>query len=344
MFTNDAVATFRKEPVYEYTIKNEAITLSALSYGATITGIYTKDKHGVMENIVASYDHIMDYEKQPGPYLNAIVGPVAGRIAYGQYEIDHQPQQLSFNSNQHHLHGGFTGVSRSCFHLIEEDSHATRLHFQLVKSHEEDGYPKGLYTYDIIYALENNTMTIDYLCTPVQKTLLNMTTHLYFNLSGDLKEAITTHDLQIPATKKLAIHEDGHPYKVEQIVDGSAFDFKQLCNLQQNIAKGDVEFTYTKGIDTAFLLEKKPIILYHKESGRRLQITTDQQSVVVYTANYFDEALDLNKGKHGYPNCCIALETQDAPNGINIPELSTHQLYDAHHPYHQTTTYTFDTL
>lgn len=335
------VAVFKTGPVYEYTIENEVLTLTALNFGATITGIYLKETKQKSENMVASFRDIMDYERQGGPYLNAIVGPAAGRIAYGTYQMHDEQHQLSVNNGLHHLHGGMSGISKKHFTVQEETD---TLHFHMETTHDEDGYPKGTYTYDVTYRICGNQLIISYCGIPPVTSLMNMTSHLYFNLSGDMKESICTHDLCIPCTKKEGIHPDGHPYKIENIKKDSAFDFSVMQNIGDKYNISDSEFTYTKAFDTPFLLEKKPILLYHKNSGRLLRIQSDAPCVVMYTANYFDDNLIWQNGTHGYPMCAIALETQDIANGVNISHCDAHPFADKQHPYHQTTTYTFDMM
>lgn len=332
------VANFKAGPVYEYILENEFLKISALNFGASITSIYMKNRDGDGENVVASFQDVMDYERQPDPYLNAIVGPVAGRIAYGTYCMGDTQYKLSINNNLHHLHGGASGISKQHFTVMEEKD---RLHFHLETTHEVDGFPKGVYTYDITYQLCENKLVISYIGIPPNTSLLNMTSHLYFNLSGNMKSSIQEHSLWIPSKQKMAIHADGHPYKVETIATDSAFDFSTLRNIGKNYKKGASEFTITRAYDTAFFLEKAPIILYHEDSGRKLSIESDASSVVMYTANYFDNSLLLQPDTSGYPMCAIALETQHIPNGVNIPNCDTHAFADREHPYTQQTTYTF---
>lgn len=322
----------------EYTIENEVLKLTAIAYGAAITGIYMKDRNGVSENIVASFRDPQDYERQGGPYLNAIVGPTAGRIAYGKYTMDGQSHQLSINAAPHHLHGGYSGISKKMFTVTE---HEQELKFHLVTTHEEDGYPQGEYSYEITYRLDGANLIMDLKGTPPTKSLLYMTSHLYFNLAGNMKEPVIDHELTLPTYVKAAIHPDGHPYKLESIEPHSPFDFTTPVTLRKQIDRHPDEFAITKALDTPFLLEKDDVILYHKESGRELRMRSSANSVVVYTANYFDESLIFQQGNHGYPLCAVALEPQELPNGVNIPEACVHPFADEHHPFKQTTTYHF---
>lgn len=186
--------------------------MTALNFGAVITELKTSDRSGNMENVVAAFPDIMDYERQQGPYLNAVVSPVAGRIAYGSYSMENTVHQLSINNGCHHLHGGTGGISRQLFHVEEEEQ---ALHFHLECRHDMDGFPQGTYRYDIWYRLSGNNLIIEYHGTPPQKSLMNMTSHRYFNLSGNLRESILQHDLRIDSVEKLKIHPDGHPFEKE---------------------------------------------------------------------------------------------------------------------------------
>lgn len=336
---------FYKDAQHEitsYTISNDNIEVTAIDYGASITAIRVRDKAGNRENVVASFHNPKDYIDCGGPYLNALVGPYAGRVAYGKYTMDQQVFQLSQNSAPHHLHGGYSGISKKIFHVkYIEDAVYQELRFTLCTNHEQDGY-EGDFQYDVSYILYDHTVEIRYRCLPQYKTLLNMTSHLYFNLSGELKDSIMSHQLRIDSEQYLAIHEDGHPYKRSTIQNDDAFDFRTLRSIQTAFDKGHEQFQITRAYDTPYLLsDRKQIQLYHEKSGRSLHIQSDQDAVVVYSANYFDEDMTLNEGRKGYLGCCLALETQDPPNAMNIDELQSNQVFDAKHPYTQRTCYTF---
>ena len=115
--------------------------MTALNFGAVITELKTSDRSGNMENVVAAFPDIMDYERQQGPYLNAVVSPVAGRIAYGSYSMENTVHQLSINNGCHHLHGGTGGISRQLFHVEEEEQMCIR------DSHNDAGGYSAVYPY-----------------------------------------------------------------------------------------------------------------------------------------------------------------------------------------------------
>lgn len=327
----------------QYVIKTENIEVRAIRYGACITMIKVSDRNGKKANVLASFQDVKDYVQQPDPYLNAMVGPVAGRIAYGAYTLGQTKKQLSITNGLHHLHGGKSGISKQSFHVEKIcEGVVQKLRFTLDTKHDCDGFC-GMFHYEIEYIVEGNILTIKARCRPEKATILNMTSHLYFNLSGDLRTSIAHHLLEIPAKKKVGIHKDGHPYGILPIKKGTAFDFTKKIEIGKAYALGDAEFSITKGYDTAFLLDGNIIRLEDEASGRVLTIKTNQESVVMYTANYFNDALVLNQGKKGFPFCCLALETQAVPNGVNLDQMETKQ-YDMDHPYEQTTQYTFSIL
>lgn len=335
----EQVAVYQEHAVLEYTIENEVLRVTVLNFGGTISGIYFKEDDKET-NMVASYANKQDYIDQGGPYLNALVGPVAGRIAYGNYHL-HGPHHLSINNGAHHLHGGTGGISKKLFTITQISN--TQLRLQLDTIHDEDGYPKGVYHYIVEYTLNQDALCIQYHCTPPAVSLLNMTSHLYFNLNG-MKEDIRHHQLRFASTKKCRIEKECHPSELYAIKSNSAFDFSTLRDIQHNLEKGDPEFQYTIYYDTPFLLDQGSITLYDPKSHHQMDIFTDQNSLVVYTANWFDDALTFENNSKGKPLCCIALETQDIPNGINIAGYQHHQVFDPQHPYTQTTTYRFSKL
>lgn len=323
----------------EYVIENDELKLTVLNYGAIITGIYTKDKKGNKENVVAAFQHKEDYVQKPEPYLNAVVGPTAGRIAYGTYELDGKMQQLSLQG-VHHLHGGNSGISMK---LFDVEKTKDCLHFHLETTHEEDGYPKGIVVYDVIYKIQGNRLIMDFYATPQSKMPLYMTSHLYFNLSGDLKRDITSQTLYMDALKKVKIAKEGHPYKVMDIEKGSTFDFTTPRLLQDILEKDEEEYTWTKGLDMPFILTAGVIEMHDEQSGRHLKIETTAPSVVVYSANFFDDSFILNQGKQAEPYLALALEPQEIPNSLNLDGINVCAIHDKQHPFTQKTVYTFTT-
>ncbi|MFV0254952.1 MAG: hypothetical protein ACK5G7_02340 [Erysipelotrichaceae bacterium] len=325
-----------KHQLKEYSIENKFLRVSILNYGATIKAIYYKNDN-LEVNMVATLAKNEDYLSDINPYMNSIVGPTAGRIAYAHYLDNDNIIGLSANSNKHHLHGGFSTTSKKYF-LVEEIS-ASKLKLTLIANHEDDGYPQGAYRYQIIYTLQENTLKIDYQCIPPSRSLLNLTNHLYFNLGSSASD-IRNHILTIPANARARITKDNYPDKMVEIPDNSPYNFRKGANIGEQLLKNSSEFKTTKGFDHPFYLDSNTIKLENFDTGYCLEIETDQEAVVVYTANWFSEQIILEGGILGKAQQFIALEVQEIPNSINMPELIT-SFYDAENPYFQTTSYKF---
>lgn len=168
-------------------INNYGVEIGCINYGCIITKIITPDKDGNFENIVVGYDTLNEYEKD-SYFLGAAIGRVAGRIKAGSFELDGHTYSLAQNENNNHLHGGIKGFNQVIWdaEIIESEQEAA-VRFTYLSPNGEEGYPGNLKV-SVTYTLNNkNEFSIHYSGISDEKTLLNMTNHSYFNLSGDLK-------------------------------------------------------------------------------------------------------------------------------------------------------------
>lgn len=318
-------------------MENDFLRVEVLNYGGTIRNLFLKDQNELV-SMVASYVKIGDYLNKPSPYLNALIGPNAGRIAYGKYIDDEDTHQLSINDGKHHLHGGNTTISRKYFEIFKKSE--SELTLTLNCHHDIDGYPIGVFQYVVRYILNRNTFTIEYQCTPPKKTLLNMTNHMYFNLGLD--KDIFQHILTIPAKMRCSIDKEGYPNSLKTIDEknNEVFNFNGGKIIGDKLKMSCDEFSHTLGFDHAFILTNNKITLFNPNNNYRMDIITDQESVVFYSANYFDDSLNFASGS-GKQFSYLALETQAVPNGINIKEYPNKVFYDQDNPYKQKTSYSF---
>lgn len=230
-----------------YILKNDDLEVHVLNYGGIIDKLYCRDKLGKMGNVVLSYDNPHDYIDIPGPYLNALVGPTAGRIKDGCYAT----RKLSCNDGTNHLHGGFQGISHDFFEM--QSLSPTSLQANLRKKHIDDGY-QGEFEYQITYTLEKNTLnlTFDVHCT--KDNPLYLTSHLYFNLSGDLERGIEDEILQASFKKMLYVDQTNAPTTIVPIPSGSCFDFQEGRLLRDVLSSAHEQFVFTKGLDHPFFV------------------------------------------------------------------------------------------
>jgi aldose 1-epimerase len=207
----------------------------------------------------------------------------------------------------------------------------------------EEGFP-GEVRFEISYILNDNNLEISYLGVPDKETIINLTNHSYFNLSGNCKENILNHELFIDANKISSLDKESIPHGDLFHVEGTPFDFRTPKKIGKDINSDDLQLKQGNGYDHPFILNKEKeleISLFHKKSGRKLEVYTDREAVVLYTANYLGEAEGMLSCKvQASPRLGVCLETQELPNNINIETFKS-SIYTKENPYRAKTNYKF---
>lgn len=304
-----------------FTMENiNGMRIKCINYGCIITEILVPDSNGTLENIVLGFNSLEEYIEDSA-YLGAVIGRVAGRIAGAQFELDGITHNLPKNENQNHLHGGGKGFHSVIWDaIVKENEEETTIEFTYVSPDGEEGYP-GNVNMKVQYTLTNdNELVISYYGTSDQKTLLDVTNHTYFNLSGNLKRDILDHILMINSDEFLELNNELLPTGKILEVKNTSFDFRKERKItnglrsphSQNILAGD-------GYDHPFLLSanhQQEIRLVDQESGRMMVIETDQPNVILYTGNQLEGHYKV----HGVPvrkHLGLCLETQGFPDSIH---------------------------
>lgn len=328
------------KPIFLFTLKNDlGLEVSAINYGCIITRIVTPDKNGDFENVVLGHDSLRKYEADPY-YLGAVVGRVAGRIKGGSFELDGKSYVLAKNERSNHLHGGPKGFSKAIWdaELIDDG-----VRFSYVSKDGEEGYP-GNVNIQVTYSLNNhNELTILYEAQTDRKTLLTVTNHSYFNLSGNLKKNTLDHTLKIKSDRFLELDQEFIPTGNFMEVENTPFDFKGSSAIEvgttsaypQNILVGN-------GYDHPFILNvnhDQEIELRDPESGRTLTMETDEPAVIFYSGNSLKAEGDFRSvPSEKYLGIC--LETQGVPDAIHQPHFPSVVL-DEGEDYSSLTVYRF---
>ena len=314
------------QDVMRHTLTNDhGMSVSFIDYGARITAINVPDAQGQMANVVLSLDSLADYMAD-GSYLGAICGRTAGRIGEASFTLDGKTHHLTANNGKHTLHGGATSFSHVVWEVIESGADANKafVTFSYVSPHGEEGYP-GTLKVGVTYTLDNkNQLTTSYRGVTDRPTIVDLTNHSYFNLSGDPTQTIFDHHLQVESDAFCELDP-------ELIPTGNMISLDEFPPFDYRDGK-----YISPGIDHPFWLaeDQDQIILTHPASGRSLIIDTDTPGVVIYTGNMMPEAI-----RH----TAICLETQGLPNAINCPEFPEITLYPEE-TYQTRTTYKFDTI
>ena len=293
-----------------------------LDYGGIIRELLVPDRWGNPADVVLGFDALEPYV-QRHPYFGAIVGRYAGRIANGRFSIDGVHIDLVVNNGGNHLHGGVEGFDRvvwSARRFAEPD----RLTLSHVSPDGDEHYP-GTLSVEITYTLAEDALHIDYTATTDKPTIVNLTQHSYFNLSGQADTDVLGHELQIRGDAILELAPDSIPTGKTLPVAGTPFDFREAKRIGQDIDTADAQLALAKGYDHNWVLDQTngepAVVLAEPVSGRRLEVYTTQPGVQVYTANYLDGSI-VGKGGQVYrKHAGIALETQHFPDSPNHPEF-----------------------
>lgn len=334
--------TKKGEQVYCYTLKNEFLEVSVLNYGGVIQKIMMPDKNGKFENIVLGFDDIKGYEER-SPHFGAIVGRTAGRIKKGELYINGTLYQLETNNCGNNLHGypEFYGQKIWDCEILEEEERAV-LVLKRTSPHLEAGYP-GKIDFTVKYILDKNSLTLEYEGIPDRDTYMSLTNHTYFNLSGDYKKDIGNQKITLFCDEYLEVDEETLPVKISK-VDNSIFDLRKGRIFNEVFSSNEEQVKIVNGgIDHPFVLSHKgnlDAVCIDEESGRILEMKTDQPAVVIYTGNWLDEVGVISGNVVCRNHFGFCLETQDYPDVLKfIPEKS--KIYNENKKYMQKTTFIF---
>ncbi|MDB5276111.1 MAG: galactose mutarotase [Ferruginibacter sp.] len=334
------------EEVLSFVVSNDSVEVTFTNYGCTIMSVLAPDKNGHKKNIVSGFARPADYLNSH-PYFGCVVGRFANRIAFGKFTLNNLEYQLPVNNGPNHLHGGIAGFDKKVWRVknVISDEDAAGVAFSYTSADMEEGYP-GKLEVTITYSLNaNNELILQYEATCDQPTIINLTNHSYFNLSGFSDATVDEHLLKINAKNYTKKNEHNVPSGEIAPVENTPLDFREYKRIGQNIN----ELITDKGYDHNFVLQNSTgaislvAELQEPVSGRLLQVLTNQPGIQVYTANWWDGSITGVQGVPYLQHGAIALETQnfpDAPNHSNFPSaaLSPGEVYNT------TTTYRFTVI
>lgn len=303
------------------TLENSFVTLTLCNYGAMIYDLKTIDHQGNKSSIVLQYASLDSYINN-SIALNAVVGPVAGRIQNAQYQINGHMFQMEKNHLEtESLHSGYESLVHQLFDITKKDEKEVVFEFQ--KSSGPSQFP-GHQTYKITYTLLENGFDVRFEGTTSEDTLMNLTQHAYFNLSGNLSHDILNHEVYVNSTKALILNRKFAPIGIYDTTE-TFLDFTNYQAMQNHLDE-KVLHRNEKGIDDPLLLDQvdfniPQVSVYEPTSKRGMIIQTTYPSVVVYTHNHPDTHA-LKYLNPQLPRYGLCFETQFEPNGIHVKGLN----------------------
>jgi len=336
--------TKNNEAVTSYTLKSDQLEVEIITYGGIIRKILAPDRNGKKENVTVGLATIRDYEEKPGT-VGALVGRVAGRISKGEYILDGKTYPLPLNhKDRNTLHGGPEGFSRKVWKGKEiREKDYVGLELTLESPDGDQGFP-GNVKATVRYLLKGTELVVEYHGESDRPVFLNLTNHAYFNLSGDCKKPIDRELLQLNAGYFATVDGDTLPVETREVA-GTPFDFRNFREIGAVFSSGDPQAAIVGGgIDHGFVITKNPEgrvgALKDPDSGRLMEVMSDQNIVIVYTANYLAGVGPTETGKICEKHQAICLETQNYTDIFRFaPDKIV--LTDPEHPYSQKTVFRF---
>ena len=334
--------------IYAYTLSNKSGTsVRILNLGGILNSIWVKDKNGEAADVICGFDSVNGYLTSGG-YQGALIGRYGNRIADGRFTLDGVTYDLYKNNGKNHLHGGEHGFNSKIWSVIESGTEEEpALILTYVSPDGEENYP-GTLTVTVIYTLTaKGGLSIRYLAMTDKATILNLTNHSYFNLSGYQNGDIGSHTLWMDADCINGLREGLIPDGNILSVEGTPYDFRKEKSVGEALAADHPMIKEFNGFDNNFIfagyngLMKLRATLKHPASGRKMDVYTNQPGVQLYTANMINEKDPPFKGnvpqtKH----CALCLETQAMPDSINHPGF-TNVVLRPGEVYDYTTVYEF---
>lgn len=289
------------------------------SYGGIITALSVPDRHGVPGDVALGFDRLEEYLGMH-PYFGAIIGRFANRINRGEFVLDDRRYRLARNSNGHHLHGGLIGFDKALWSLepFEARDHlGVRLRY--LSRDGEEGYPGALSVTAEFRVLAENTLEIRFEATTDKPTIVNLTHHSYFNLTGS--GTILGHELTMQADRYLVVDRELIPTGEVRTVAGSPMDFRTPHPIGGRIA------LVPGGYDHHYVLERHADGLafaarcHDPVSGRSLAVWTTEPGVQVYSGNFLDGSITGKWQRVYEKHAGLCLEPQRFPDAPNHPEF-----------------------
>lgn len=339
--------TVEGKPVSLYTLDSgNGLTIQVTNFGLRVVSIWAPDKNGKYADVAIGYENIDRYINNQGErFLGCVVGRYANRIANGKFEIDGTEYQLPINNNGQTLHGGLTGIDMVAWDVDKVSTNS--IAFSLLSPDGSDGFPGNL-KINVEYTLSpENEFIIKYKATTDKPTVVNLSNHAFFNLKGEAAGTITDHILTINASATTPVNEVLIPTGEIAPVNGTPFDFRRATVIGQRIDQDNEQLKNGLGYDHNWAIDKKTegevelaVTLYEPQSGRVMEVFTDQPGVQFYSGNFFD---GKTNGKYGKPIAyreALALETQKFPDSPNHPNFPSTRLNPGE-TYTQTCIYKF---
>ncbi|MDR0976558.1 MAG: galactose mutarotase [Prevotellaceae bacterium] len=331
-------------PLALYTLKNASgMEVCITNFGGRIVSVMVPDKNGVMQDVVLGFDNIKDYLTKQSDF-GASIGRFANRINRGTFVLDGDTVKLPRNGF-HTLHGGPKGWQYQPYLAKQIDD--TTLELTRISLDGDMSFPGNMTAKVLFHLTDDNAIDIKYSATTDKKTIINMTNHSYFNLSGDASKSIIDNILYVNADNYTPMDRGSIPTGEIAPVAGTPMDFTTPKPIGQDIDQTDFEqVRFGNGYDHNWVLNtgddvtKLAAKVTSPVSGITMEVYTNEPGIQVYTANFLDGTAVGKKGITYQKRAAICLETQHYPDSPNRPQWPTTTL-EPGQTYHSECIYKF---
>ena len=337
--------TDKGEEVTLYRIENsKGMAAELIDFGANLVSLFVPDKDGRIDDVVLGFDNVEGYQFNPC-FFGSVIGRSANRIGGARFTINGKEYELEKNESGNNLHSSFAhGFHKRMFKaVIGDDNNSVKLTIESPDG--DDGFPGNL-TASITYRLtDDNELELIYEGVSDADTLLNMTNHSYFNLSGHNAGSAMGQKLYIKADGMTPTDAGCIPTGEIAPVAGTPFDFNEPHVIGDRIDNDDPQLKIGGGYDHNFALNvsgngcEKIAVLSDDRSGRTMTVYTDLPGVQFYAGNFIAQMTGKGGASYG-KRCGVCLETQFFPNAINEPRFKSPVLKAGEH-FRSVTRYCF---
>ncbi|HPK72596.1 MAG TPA: aldose epimerase family protein [Vicinamibacterales bacterium] len=310
------------QPVDLYTLVNaNGVTAKLITYGALLTELHVPDRTGQLADVVLGFRTLAEYEGGH-PYFGATIGRVGNRIANAKFRLDGRDYALAANDGPNHLHGGLRGFDKRVWkgQVVPAPSGAA-VRFTYASADMEEGYP-GALTATVTYTLTPaNELRLDYTATTDKPTIVNLTNHSYFNLSGEGQGTILDHELMLMADRFTPVGAGLIPTGEIAAVRGTPMDFTRATAIGARIGEvpGGYDHNYVLSHGGGVLAMSATV--RDPQTGRTMDVLTTEPGIQLYTGNFLDGTLTGKAGRAYVQHAGFCLETQHFPDSINHPNF-----------------------
>jgi len=323
--TSEPFGTADGKPVELYTLQNtKGAVAKIMTYGGIVQSLKVPDRDGHLVDVVLGYDNLDGYVSN-SPYFGALIGRYGNRIGAGKFTLDGKTYTLATNNGPNHLHGGIKGFDKQVWTATPtctKEGPALKLTYR--SPDMEEGYPGDLDVTAVYTLTDDNELEVQFTATTDKPTVVNLTHHSYFNLSGG--GTILDHICYINADTTTPVDSGLITTGEIKPVDGTPFDFRKPTAIGDRINDPDTVLQYGPGYDHNWVInQKKPgemtlqARVTSPKTGITMEVLSDEPCLQFYAGNFLDGTI---KGKGGVvyqQRTGFCMEPQHAPDSPNKP-------------------------